>query len=79
MGQYLTTRDDVHRERRERSAADRAERKEAILGFLSAALAQTAHDYTLTASVRAYRSSRTPHRYAAGTTPAAYPISGGRW
>ena len=36
-GQYLTTRVDVRRERREGLTAERAERKETILGFLSAA------------------------------------------
>jgi hypothetical protein len=37
VGQYLTTRVAVHRDRREQVAAERAERKEAILGFLSSA------------------------------------------
>ncbi|WP_460356976.1 hypothetical protein [Actinoallomurus acanthiterrae] len=37
VGQYLTTRVDARRQRREQLAAERGERKEAILGFLSAA------------------------------------------
>ncbi|MCO5997491.1 hypothetical protein [Actinoallomurus rhizosphaericola] len=37
VGQYLTTRVDARRERRAQATAERAERKEAILGFLSAA------------------------------------------
>ncbi|MCO6010177.1 hypothetical protein NE236_34955 [Actinoallomurus purpureus] len=37
VGQYLTTRVDVRRERHEQLAVERAERKEAILSFLSAA------------------------------------------
>jgi hypothetical protein len=37
VGQYLTTRVAVRREQREQSTAERAERKEAILGFLSSA------------------------------------------
>ena len=36
VGQYLITRVDVRRERRERVTAERAERKETILAFLSA-------------------------------------------
>ncbi|GLY87930.1 hypothetical protein Airi02_058590 [Actinoallomurus iriomotensis] len=36
-GQYLTTRVAVRREEREQSTAERTERKDAILGFLSAA------------------------------------------
>ncbi|GAA4630338.1 hypothetical protein GCM10023196_055300 [Actinoallomurus vinaceus] len=37
IGQYLTTRVDVRRQQREQLVAERGERKEAILGFLSAA------------------------------------------
>jgi hypothetical protein len=37
VGQYLTTRVTVRREEREQAAAERAERKEAIMGFLSSA------------------------------------------
>jgi hypothetical protein len=37
VGQYLTTRVAVRRDERERTAAERTERKDAILGFLSAA------------------------------------------
>ncbi|MFJ9712101.1 hypothetical protein [Streptomyces sp. NPDC101234] len=37
MGQYLATRLEVQRDRRQRTDAERAERKEAILGFLAAA------------------------------------------
>jgi hypothetical protein len=37
VGQYLTTRVAVQRDKREQEATDRAERKEAIMGFLSAA------------------------------------------
>ncbi|MEV5711292.1 hypothetical protein [Actinoallomurus sp. NPDC052274] len=37
FGQYLSTRVDARRERRAQVTAERAERKEAILGFLSAA------------------------------------------
>jgi hypothetical protein len=37
VGQYLTTRVTVQRDKREQEAKERAERKEAIMGFLSAA------------------------------------------
>ena len=37
VGQYLTARIAVQRDRREQVTAERAERKEAILGFLSSA------------------------------------------
>jgi hypothetical protein len=37
VGQYLTTRVALRREQREQYAAERGERKEAILGFLSSA------------------------------------------
>ncbi|MGP3949589.1 hypothetical protein [Streptomyces sp. 7N604] len=37
VGQYLATRVEVQRDRRQRTDAERAERKEAILGFLAAA------------------------------------------
>jgi hypothetical protein len=37
IGQYLTTRVSVRRDQREQLAAERAERKEAMMGFLSSA------------------------------------------
>ncbi|MCP3822537.1 hypothetical protein NLX86_31975 [Streptomyces sp. A3M-1-3] len=37
MGQHLATRDEVRRDQQRRGETERAERKEAILGFLAAA------------------------------------------